>query len=96
LRRPQIVKNGPLRDTVVTSIIAVTEWPTVKAHLNITLNEKGAIAHSVFERKWEPVRVKKTVKEKALWTTFAYVIVGAGSAGRCSPTGSARCRAPSS
>jgi N-acetyltransferase len=39
LRNHQIAPNGPLRDTVVYSIIA-SEWPTVKAHLNYQLNEK--------------------------------------------------------
>src|SRR6202012_1756592 len=40
LRSHQIASNGTLRDTVVYSIIA-GEWPTVKAHLNFQLNEKG-------------------------------------------------------
>jgi RimJ/RimL family protein N-acetyltransferase len=40
LRSHQIAANGTLRDTVVYSIIAA-EWPTVKAHLNYQLNEKG-------------------------------------------------------
>jgi RimJ/RimL family protein N-acetyltransferase len=40
LRSHQIASNGTLRDTVVYSIIAA-EWPTVKAHLNYQLNEKG-------------------------------------------------------
>jgi len=40
LRNHQIAPNGTLRDTLVYSIIAA-EWPTVKAHLNYQLNERG-------------------------------------------------------
>jgi RimJ/RimL family protein N-acetyltransferase len=40
LRSHQIAPNGTLRDTVVYSITAA-EWPTVKAHLNFQLDERG-------------------------------------------------------
>jgi RimJ/RimL family protein N-acetyltransferase len=39
LRSHMIAPNGTLRDTVVYSII-VSEWPTVRAHLNYQLNDK--------------------------------------------------------
>jgi RimJ/RimL family protein N-acetyltransferase len=39
LRSHQIAPNGTLRDTVVYSIIA-SEWPTVRAHLDLQLDGK--------------------------------------------------------
>ena len=41
LRSHQIAPNGTLRDTVVYSIIAA-EWPTVKAHLELSAQREGA------------------------------------------------------
>ena len=43
LRNHQIAPNGTLRDTVVYSIIA-SEWPTAKAHLDLSTQRKGAVA----------------------------------------------------
>ena len=41
LRSHQVAPNGTLRDTVVFSIIAA-EWPTVKAHLDLSAQRQAA------------------------------------------------------